>query len=114
LVKEYERGDMERVEWLDVAVFREIERVQAVSCAVLGDSIVLMWGAGNSGVRRQTEGGIWGDQETEAVGDSVTSVGSSDFQAQDGINTTMSTDVGKWGKIRAVKALLVQIPLILG
>jgi UDP-N-acetylglucosamine transferase subunit ALG13 len=31
LVKDYERGDMARVEWLDVLVFRQIEKIQAVS-----------------------------------------------------------------------------------
>ncbi|KAJ9091439.1 hypothetical protein QFC20_007629 [Naganishia adeliensis] len=29
LVKDYERGDMARVEWLDVLVFRQIEKIQA-------------------------------------------------------------------------------------
>jgi phosphatidylinositol 3-kinase len=31
LVKDYEQGDMPRLDWLDVVTFRQIEKVQAVS-----------------------------------------------------------------------------------
>ena len=33
LVKDYEQGDMPRLDWLDVVTFRQIEKIQAVSQA---------------------------------------------------------------------------------